>query len=390
MQSAPLVLTLQGAMRLQLFAGELDDTGARAFALYSRDDAAPDDAPWTCHATGLLGASKDPGVPEDSGAQLEQWPPAGAEPVDVAGLYPKLASQGLGYGPAFQGLVEAWRKGSALYGRAVLPDRIAAEAGGYGIHPALLDAALHVLMVVGMDATDGVMLPFAWSEVTLHATGSTELRIRMTLLDASDGTEVIGTLDLFDVNNRLIASVGDLRLRRATAEQVRKASLSVARDLYHVDWQAVMLGDGAVRSSPWAVLGAGSLAQALGVEAYETVSALCAALDAGAGAPERVLVDATGDGAVLEMPQAALAATARALTELQALLAEPRLATSPVVWVTRSAIGTGPDDRVSDLVHAPLWGLLRSARSEHPDRMLRLVDLDPGVAITREVLPSLG
>ncbi|HEY4811736.1 MAG TPA: type I polyketide synthase, partial [Solirubrobacteraceae bacterium] len=58
--------------------------------------------------------------------------------------------------------------------------------------------------------------------------------------------------------------------------------------------------------------------------------------------------------------------------------------------MTRSAIGTGPDDRVSDLVHAPLWGLLRSARSEHPDRMLRLVDLDPGVAITREVLPSLG
>ena len=58
MQSAPLVLTLQGAMRLQLFAGELDDTGARAFALYSRDDAAPDDAPWTCHATGLLGSSR--------------------------------------------------------------------------------------------------------------------------------------------------------------------------------------------------------------------------------------------------------------------------------------------------------------------------------------------
>ena len=69
-------------------------------------------------------------------------------------------------------------------------------------------------------------------------------------------------------------------------------------------------------------------------------------------------------------------ATARALAELQELLAEPRLAAAPVVWVTRSAVGTGPDDRVTDLAHAPLWGLVRSARSEHPDRRLRLVDLD--------------
>ena len=69
-------------------------------------------------------------------------------------------------------------------------------------------------------------------------------------------------------------------------------------------------------------------------------------------------------------------ATAGALAELQKLLAEPRLATAPVVFVTRSAIGTGPDDRVTDLAHAPLWGLVRSARSEHPDRMFRLVDLD--------------
>ena len=47
--------------------------------------------------------------------------------------------------------------------------------------------------------------------------------------------------------------------------------------------------------------------------------------------------------------------------------------------MTRSAVGTGPDDQVTDLAHAPLLGLLRSARNEHPDRTLRLVDLDPTV-----------
>ena len=134
----------------------------------------------------------------------------------------------------------------------------------------------------------------------------------------------------------------------------------------------------------------GGLAQALGVEAYATVSALCAALDGGAAVPERVIVDAlpTADGNEEEVPRAAQRATAEALRQLQELLSEPRLATAPVVFVTRSAIGTGPDDRVRDLAHAPLWGLVRSARSEHPDRKLRLVDLDAGDAITREVLAA--
>ena len=380
MQSAPLVLTPQGAVRLQLFAGQPDGTSGRAFALYSRDDAASEDAPWSCHATGLLGAAQDFGVPEDSGVQLEQWPPPGAVPVDLKEFYPKLASQGLGYGPAFQGLAEAWRDGSTLYGRAVLPDRIAAGAGEYGIHPALLDAALHVLATAWFDkdeaGTGEVLLPFAWSEVTLHRTGASELRIRMRL-DASDGAEASATLDLFDVNHQRVARVGELRLRRATSEQVRKASLSAARDLYRIDWQAVILGDGAVRSSQWAVLGVGRLAEAFGVEAYATVSALGAALDAGAAVPERLIVDALGvvDGDE-EVPRATQRATAQTLRELQEVLSEPRLAAVPVVFVTRSAVGTGPDDGATDLAHAPLWGLVRSARSEHPDRTLRLVDLD--------------
>ena len=208
-------------------------------------------------------------------------------------------------------------------------------------------------------------------------------------LDTTDGAEAIATLDLFDVNQRGVARVGGLRLRRATADQVRQASQSAARDLYRIDWQAVVLGDGAVRSSQWAVLGSGGLAQVLGIEAYATVSALRAALDGGAAVPERVIVDAlsAGDGHE-ELPGAALAATARGLGALQELLSEPRLATAPVVFVTRSAVGTGPDDRVTDLAHAPLWGLVRSARSEHPDRMFRLVDLD-AASLSDERIPAL-
>ncbi|KAI0602189.1 hypothetical protein F4775DRAFT_227770 [Biscogniauxia sp. FL1348] len=50
----------------------------------------------------------------------------------------------------------------------------------------------------------------------------------------------------------------------------------------------------------------------------------------------------------------------------------------PLVWVTRQAVGVGTEssDRTMRLGAGPLWGLMRTARSEHPELHLRLVDLD--------------
>ena len=152
-------------------------------------------------------------------------------------------------------------------------------------------------------------------------------------------------------------------------------------DLYGVQWEPLTVAERSVRTRGWAVVGGNlGLAPALELRAYASIAALQAALDSGAETPQRLLIDARAevhasplDGAT---PQEVYQVTAGALAELQKLLSEPRLATAPAVFVTRSAIGTGPDDQVTDLAHAPLWGLVRSARSEHPDRMFRLVDLD--------------
>ena len=60
------------------------------------------------------------------------------------GVLSHVQAQGFGYGPAFQGLVEAWRVGEWCTG-ARCCRRGVGTAGDYGIHPALLDAALHLL-----------------------------------------------------------------------------------------------------------------------------------------------------------------------------------------------------------------------------------------------------
>jgi acyl transferase domain-containing protein len=169
----PLAVPRPGGLSVQVVVGAARDDGRREVGIYSRADAG-----WTCHATGMLGAA--PGVPgEAPGA----WPPAGAEPVDLAGFYDETAAAGYGYGPLFQGLRAMWRHGPEVLAEVGLPE---AADDGFGVHPALLDAVLHPLLA-GRLGDGGLWLPFTWSEVTLHATGATSVRVRLAPLgDALD------------------------------------------------------------------------------------------------------------------------------------------------------------------------------------------------------------
>ena len=320
-------------------------------------------------------------------------------------LYARLSARGLDYGPVFQGLTGAWRLGNVVHGHVALPAGAADGAGDYGIHPALFDAALHVLAAAeGFDADDdgGVLLPFAWSDVTLHARGASELRVRLELPPsgaASEGQEqASASMVVCDGTGQPVATVGALTLRRATAEQVRAAVQSAREDLYRVSWQPVPMAQSAVASEKVVVVGGtGGLAAVLGVGHVADVAALRARLDAGEPAPERVIVDETtwrgsfeGRSRRSSCRRALQSETARVLGEVQALLSDARLAPAALVWVTSSAISTGADEGVGDLVHAPLWGLLRSTRTEHSDRVLRLLDVEGEELSGEQLWPLLA
>ena len=400
--AVPLVVPAKGGLRLQVQVEAADAQGRRALSLHSRDEAASNGSGgWTRHAMGVLAAPGEAGRDRPAITLLEDWPPAGATPLDVADLYARVSARGLDYGPVFQGLRAAWRVGNVIYGDVVLPAGAADAAGDYGIHPALFDAALHVLAAAeGFDAEDdgGVLLPFVWSDVTLQARGAGELRVRLEL--SMSGTEREGpehavvSMVVCDGTGQPVATVGGLTLRRATAEQVRAAVRSDREELYRVSWQAVPMAQSALAPEKVVVVGGtGGLAAVLGVGHVADVAALRARLDGGATAPERVIVDATtwqsfdGKEPAVELPSAVQSETARVLGEVQALLSDARLAPAVLMWVTRSAISTGADDGVDDLVHAPLWGLLRSTRNEHSDRVLRLLDVEGnGAELTGEQL----
>ncbi|MCX2731053.1 SDR family NAD(P)-dependent oxidoreductase [Saccharopolyspora sp. NFXS83] len=337
----PAALPLADGERvvIQVRVGAADDSDHRDVDIYSRP-ADTLDGDWLQHATGVLAPA------EPAAATAEEWPPAGAEEVDLDGFYERLAETGPVYGPAFQVLRAAWRRGEEYFAEVALAEPDRAAGTGYGIHPALLDAAVQAGAFIDAETGRG-LLPFSWRGVNLHASGATTLRVRWT--GGPDGI----TLSAADPLGNPVITVGTLVLRAAsTGGNARRNSL------FQLDWVPAPAAEPVSRHG-WVQLGA----VADGVEPAGSLDQLLAR-DV---VPPVVLVP------VDDAP--ALAVTGQVLALLQRWLADERHGDSTLVFVTRG-----------DLAGAAAGGLVRSAQAEHPGRFL-LVDLAPGQEFP-EALPE--
>ncbi|MDX3119531.1 type I polyketide synthase, partial [Streptomyces scabiei] len=229
---APLVVPDEGAVRVQVSVGEETGSGDRPVAVYSRPDDAESGSPWVRHASGRLSVEVPAPV-----AELGVWPPKDATAVNVTDLYAELAVRGYGYGPVFQGLRAVWRRDDEVFAEVALPSGEVDSAAGFGLHPALLDAALHAGAFVQPQGSDdeggggGIRLPFAWSGVSLYASGASSLRVRLR----PTGAESL-SLDLADGEGVPVASVESLVTRAVSEEQVRVAGGGRGDALFRVEW----------------------------------------------------------------------------------------------------------------------------------------------------------
>ncbi|MBK3638902.1 polyketide synthase dehydratase domain-containing protein, partial [Streptomyces sp. MBT97] len=154
---APLVLSADGAVQLQVTVSARDDDGRRDIEIHSRPEAAEaddDGAPWTRHASGTL-TGLGTAAPAAVEPTLGVWPPAGGVRVDVQDFYERVGDAGYEYGPAFRGVRSAWRVGEEVFAEVALPEEQARDAGRFGLHPALLDAALHPVLLARLDQPGG-------------------------------------------------------------------------------------------------------------------------------------------------------------------------------------------------------------------------------------------
>ncbi|MEV7190112.1 type I polyketide synthase, partial [Kitasatospora sp. NPDC093102] len=349
---APLVLPEHGEIQLQMAVGAADTSGRRPLRVYSRPTAdAPgaNDGEWTRHATAFL-ALGEPAATEALGS----WPPAGATPVDLTARYELLAARGYEYGPAFQGLSALWQRDGEVFAEVRLAEEQREGADAFGLHPALLDAALHAV-VLRDQAEDGPLLPFAWDGLRLHATGARELRVVFT----PTGRDAMSVM-AYDPTGAPAAEAGLLALRPVSVEQLAAASRTSGpgRSLYRLNWTPLVVpaADGAAHPEPVAL--------------------------AEAGAGSDAVLPVAGDDLHSTLEEA--------LRTVQEWLADERFADARLIVTTRGAVATRDGDDVTDLAAAAVWGLLRTAQSEQPGRLV-LLDTDeaePAAGLLRAALAT--
>ena len=321
---APLPIPSEGAVQLQVVVSQDEDSEEHRVAIHARPEPSADqeeEIPWSRHASATLGDQ----APEPLGFDASAWPPAGAEPLEIADFYERVADMGLEYGPAFQGLEAAWRLGEETYAEVSLAEGQEGEASRYGVHPALLDAALHGAFV-DADASQGPRLPFSFSGVSFSgAAGPTALRVRL----ATEGEKL--RLEAADADGNLAVRVESLSTRELDLAQIG-ASAPRGDALLGVDWTELELpptGEEAelFRCAADPDLDRASAARALAAE-------VLAVLQERAGAED--------DTALAFLTEGAMALDA----------------------------SESPDPAL-----AAAWGLVRSAQSEHPGRFV-LIDSD--------------
>ncbi|MFE6407032.1 SDR family NAD(P)-dependent oxidoreductase [Streptomyces sp. NPDC057837] len=374
----PLVLPDPGETRIRVVVGAPGETGRRSLDVYScpGDDGPAADG-WTRHASGTLSPSAPAAaVGAEDARPLATWPPAGAKPLAVDGFHDSLADTGFDYGPVFRGLREVWQHGDDLYVLATLPDTDGAPAGrGFALHPALLDAVLHAVAVGGViDVDDGRgWMPFSWAGADLTAECGPSVRVRMTPV----GEGVVSLL-IADEHGRGIGRVSALTFRPAGPEQLRAARGAHDRSLFELRWRPLQPDERAAHRGPWGVIGTpDGLAARLLTAGHGNVLSYASVDDVlqGEAPPHLVLCL---DDVVPAGPDLLARVTGtgtRVLDTVQRFLAEDRLAGSTLVVLTRLALDTGTGESVKSLPGASVWGLIRSARTEHPGRF-RLVDID--------------
>jgi len=350
---APLPMPAEGTVQLQVRLGRPDDAGRATVAVHARLDG-PGKAAWTRHASGVLTATATAPPAADG------RPPSGADAVAVADLYSRLAAKGYQYGPSLRGVRAAWAGPDRFWADVTLPAEAQDEAAGFGLHPALLDAALHVLLP-GLPSRPGhVNLPFSLSGVSLYAAGATALRAVGTRL-----TPDTFRLDLFDGAGAPVATVERIAFRPA-AEEVLTGAAAAARPGGRLYTMARQPATAPAAAREWVVVG--PRLAGVPAEDHPDLPALAATLGAGRPAPDvAVVLPAPLDDEPLA---AAHATTAQVLALMQEWLADNRFGTARLVLVTRDGL----------LAHAPLRGLVRSAQAEHPDRFV-LVDVDEDASL---------
>ncbi|MFJ5987028.1 amino acid adenylation domain-containing protein [Lentzea sp. NPDC092896] len=296
-------------------------------------------------------------------------PASAAAPLEGRGvapdqMYTALAGAGYGYGEAFRAVRTACDGGDVVTSEIRLPESALVNHGGFVVHPALADSALHAALGCGLfgGVHKGLVVPFLFAGVRTHRD---RLGDACTVVARRGGADEI-SLALLDSTGAVVLSIDRVVVRRLGGRSTR---------LHRLDWSEP---EAAETTARLCVVGAGDDPLCAAVREHAQVSVATLAEAA-------MITAATQDDWQVVVPcpeDESHAAAARVLGLVREWLAREN--PGRLVFVTRAAVAV-PGDTELNLGTSPVWGIVRSAQSEHPG-VFRIVDAGDGTAALADAL----
>ncbi len=372
----PLILPKEGTVRIQLITER--EAEGYSFQIHSKSASGQ----WLQHASGKLSPGYASVLPSIKPDELKN----GLKPKETGALYDDFDQMGISYRSAFQGIEAVFSDNSRVVGKVVL-DLDSQE--GYHFHPAMLDSVFQLSAI--MEASEGTTyLPFEVREYHLFSEINTSVVwAELSKSDEGDDQKRF-EIKIWDESGAPVALINGLTVRKTDQLSVSEEKMVHHDWLYRSSWHPVKLTSGLMKSGRW-VFSAGqnsSLAMALsGALSSQpiTLESITPESPVSPGTTGFIsfweVEETSGDVAMVAEEQSALA-----LDHIHQAIAA---GVEEMIWVTRDVHST---TRPVNLIHSPLWGLMRVAMNEYPEVRFRLIDLqDPseeGISSLSAVITS--
>ena len=244
--------------RVQFLLGREESAAGRAFEVFSRGASGASGESgesWTRHAVGRVRRrSGEEALPESLDAERRK---AALTPAPPHRWYRGLESSGIALGPVFQGLAALWSGPTEAVGEVVLTEGQEPVPGG--VHPAFLDACLHVfagLEDLEAGSGEGPWLPVGWDRLWLGGSPPERVLCHARLLDGgasarpkteedAEGNGVPAAsatrradITLYGPDGEPFGEVLGFTVRQATRATLLGAAAGVDELLYEVAWRA--------------------------------------------------------------------------------------------------------------------------------------------------------
>jgi len=228
----------EDARRIQIILKSFEG-GGFSFSIFSaKADSASPPLSWILHASGRMASVRFQA--EDLNLSIASWKQKLRKGAEASAYYDDLEALGIKFGNSFQGIQKLWRGTAEAVSRIALPSQLRSESKRYVFHPVVLDAGFQTLgacmpsgkdhpayLMVGIDHLDlhGSLHDAAWSFADIQTGGQL-------------GDEMLtGELYLLDDEDRLVAAVTGMRLKRAKREALLRPAIRDFTDcLYELNW----------------------------------------------------------------------------------------------------------------------------------------------------------